>query len=117
MITKLTTFTTVDRLISVVLTLHQSQYLKPKIVIDDRTVIYTMVTRLLHYLHQDFSTYHVRTVNLIWSLQASTSRSHVESVIAQSMSSSESRQISDAYEAFGVIWRLSGALNDYECLS
>ncbi|KAF8913192.1 Dopey, N-terminal-domain-containing protein [Gymnopilus junonius] len=101
------TFTIVDRLTSILVALHQSQYLEPKLDIDDRAVIHTMVARLLHYLHQDFSAYHVRVVNLLWSLQASTSCSHVESIVAQSMSTSELRKISEAYEAFGVIWRLS----------
>jgi len=69
-----------------------------------------MVNKLLKYLHPDYGVYHLRAVNLIWSLESSTTHSHVESILAQSMTSPESRNVSEAYEAFGVLWRLTGTL-------
>ncbi|KAF8963955.1 Dopey, N-terminal-domain-containing protein [Flammula alnicola] len=101
------TFTTVDRLITLVTAFHRNQYLEPKFIIDGRSTMYKMVSKLLHYLHPDFTAYHVRAVNLIWTLQGSTAQSHVESILAQSMTSPESRNVSEAYEAFGVLWRLT----------
>ena len=98
----------VDRLISLVISLHQTPFLEPKLILQDRVFIETMVGKLLHYLHKDFSVYHVRAVSLLWSLQASTPGSQVESTIAQSMSSSDINKVMDAYEAFGTIWRFSG---------
>jgi hypothetical protein len=43
-------------------------------------------------------------------------RPHVESIVAQSMTSSESLHIQESYEAFGILWRLSGMsrCNDIE---
>jgi len=67
-----------------------------------------MVTTLLKYLRFDTTAYHARAVNLIWSLQVTTSRSHIESTIAQSMGSNDLRSMSEAYEAFGILWRLTG---------
>lgn len=71
--------------------------------------MYKMVNKLLGYLHPEFAVYHVRAVNLIWSLDSATRRPHVESILAQAMTSPESRNVHESYEAFGVLWRLSGA--------
>lgn len=76
--------------------------------VDDRPTMYKMVNKLLKYLRADCAVYHVRAVNLIWSLEAATKRSHVESILAQTMTSPESRNIHESYEAFGVLWRLTG---------
>ncbi|EGO05284.1 hypothetical protein SERLA73DRAFT_82881 [Serpula lacrymans var. lacrymans S7.3] len=100
-------FTLVDRAISVVIALHQLKWLQPTVNIEERRIITKMVKKLFNYLHQDWFIYHVRAVNLIWSLEAATPQSHVESIIAQSMSSPESRNVYEAYEAFGVLWRLT----------
>ena len=35
---------------------------------------------------------------------------YVESIVAQWITSPKSRSMSEAYEAFGVLWRLSGEL-------
>ncbi|KAF9447031.1 hypothetical protein P691DRAFT_803039 [Macrolepiota fuliginosa MF-IS2] len=100
-------FTTVDRVISLGVSLHKNNFLEPKIDIDDRAVMSKMVNRLLHYLRPEYTTYHVRSVNLIWSLESSVKKPYVESILAQSMTSPESRNVSEAYEAFGVLWRLT----------
>lgn len=67
-----------------------------------------MINKLLKYLHPDFATYHIRSINLIWALQSMTKRSYVESILAQSLTSTDTRSTADAFEAFGVLWRLSG---------
>ncbi|KAG2138725.1 Dopey, N-terminal-domain-containing protein [Suillus bovinus] len=100
-------FTLVDQVVSLILSLHGAQKLSPKLSMDKRPVVSCMVKKLFRYLHQDLATCHVRAVSLIWSIE-STSRPHeVESIIAQSMCSPESRNVYEAYEAFGVLWRLS----------
>lgn len=101
-------FTLVDRIVSLVVVLHQTKRLEPSITIDDRRTMYKMVHKLLQYLRSNYAVYHVRAVNLIWSLEASTTRPHVESIVAQMMTSPESRNIHESYEAFGVLWRLTG---------
>ncbi|KAG2350958.1 hypothetical protein BDR05DRAFT_955104 [Suillus weaverae] len=100
-------FTLVDQAVSLILSLHGTQKLSPKLSMDKRPVVSRMVKKLFRYLHADLATCHVRAVNLIWSIE-STSRPHeVESIIAQSMCSPESRNVYEAHEAFGVLWRLS----------
>ncbi|KAF8167553.1 Dopey, N-terminal-domain-containing protein [Crassisporium funariophilum] len=101
------TFATVDRIISLSIVLHRNQFIQPRLVIDERPVLHCMVRKLLQYLRSDCSAYHVRAVNMIWSLETSTAHSHVESILAQSMTSPISRDDSEAYECFGILWRLT----------
>jgi hypothetical protein len=100
----------VDRAISLIVALHGTQGLHPKLLVDERPTMYKMVNRLLTYLRPNYSVYHVRSVNLIWALEAATKRAHVESILAQTMTSPESRNVQEAYEAFGVLWRLTGQI-------
>lgn len=101
-------FTTADRIINLSVSLHRTTYLEPKLTIDDRVVMSKMVNKMLHYLRPEYTAYHVRSVNLIWSLESSVRKPYVESILAQSMTSAES-SVSEIYEAFGVLWRLTGA--------
>jgi hypothetical protein len=102
------TFLTADRLISLAIALHCNQFLEPRFTIDERPVLDKMVNRLLRYLQPTSSAYHVRAVNLIWSLESSTTHSHVESILAQCMTSPKPSTFLAGYEAFGVLWRLTG---------
>ncbi|KAJ7048265.1 hypothetical protein C8F01DRAFT_135583 [Mycena amicta] len=60
--------------------LHATPTLLPRLVVDDRPTMFKMVTRLLKYLRPNLAVYHVRSVNLIWSLENATSRAHAESI-------------------------------------
>ncbi|THV06503.1 hypothetical protein K435DRAFT_960479 [Dendrothele bispora CBS 962.96] len=100
-------FATADKAISLIVALHQLKELTPNVTIDDRSIMSKVVNKLLRYLRSDCAVYHVRAVNLIWSLEVSTTRSHVESILAQTMTSPELRNVQEAYEAFGVLWRLT----------
>ncbi|KNZ76347.1 Protein dopey [Termitomyces sp. J132] len=104
---ELANFTTVDRTVSLIIALHQNTNLVPRPLIDNRPTMIKMVTKLLKYLRADYVVYHVRAVNLIWSLEIATTHSHVESIIAQTMTSPEYQNINESYEAFGVLWRLT----------
>ncbi|KAF8899262.1 Dopey, N-terminal-domain-containing protein [Infundibulicybe gibba] len=104
---KSATFKIVDRIIALVVSMQQISGLQPPLSIDDRPTMYKMVTKLLLYLRPNYSTYHARAVNLIWSLEAATKRAHVEAILAQSMNSPEYRNVYESYEAFGIFWRLT----------
>lgn len=97
-----------DGVISTALQIYHSQYLEQKPILHDRSVMYTMTVKLLKYLRPEYSAYHLRSVSLIWSLESSSSRSHVESILAQMMNSHEAKKNDETYEAFGVLWRLTG---------
>ncbi|KAJ7103154.1 Dopey, N-terminal-domain-containing protein, partial [Mycena belliarum] len=100
-------FTMVDRTISLIVALQGTPSLQPRLLADERPIMSKMVNRLLKYLRPNFTVYHARSVSLIWSLENATRRSHVESILAQTMTSPESRNVQEAYEAFGVLWRLT----------
>jgi len=102
------TFMTVDRVISLLIALHKTENLEPRPFIDDRRIMGKIITKLLRYLRPNYSAYHVRAVNLILSLEAATKNCHIESILAQTLTSVESRNVGEPYEAFGVLWRLTG---------
>ncbi|PPQ99509.1 hypothetical protein CVT24_005299 [Panaeolus cyanescens] len=102
-----TIFAVVDRLLSLIINLNRNPFVEPKFNIDNRPVMSSMTNKLLKYLHPDFATYHIRAINLIWALQSMSKRSYIESIVAQSLTSSDSRSMAEAFEAFGVLWRLS----------
>ena len=63
----------------------------------------------MKYLKPQYAAFHMRAVSLIWQLEKSTKSSHLESIVAQSISlSSSSLDIQSSCEAFGVLWRLTG---------
>ena len=64
--------------------------------------------QLLKYLRPEYAVYHVRAVNLVWQLENANPQPHVEAVLSQSLASPQSRNNHGAYEAFGVLWRLTG---------
>ena len=66
-------------------------------------------SQLFHFLRVDYAPYHVRAVHLVWMLENATTNHHVESIVAQSLTSLESRDFHEAYETFGVLWRLTGS--------
>ncbi|KAH9858301.1 Dopey, N-terminal-domain-containing protein [Lenzites betulinus] len=100
-------FVTVDRFITVAIKIHHKRELRPGFKLDRRAYIVPMVNVLLRYLRPAYSAYHARAVNLIWSLERLSKQPHVESVIAESLSSRQPGDLQDACEAFGVLWRLT----------
>lgn len=68
----------------------------------------TQILKLLRFLRPHYVPYHVRTVKLIWSLEGCTTYRHVEALFAETLTIRNGLPTYDAYEAFGVFWRLSG---------
>ncbi|KIK97672.1 hypothetical protein PAXRUDRAFT_824668 [Paxillus rubicundulus Ve08.2h10] len=100
-------FALVDRCISIIVSIQESSRLSPKFILDYRPVVSRMVKKLFKFLHQDWAVFHARAVNLLWTLESSTGRHYVESIVAHSVSTSDSRNTHEAFEAFGVLWRLT----------
>ncbi|KAI0361079.1 hypothetical protein OH77DRAFT_1391372 [Trametes cingulata] len=100
-------FVTVDRFVTAAIKIHHKSELQPGFKLDKRAFIGPMVSVLLRYLRPASSAYHMRAVNLIWSLERLCKQPHVEAVIAQSLSARKPDELQDACEAFGVLWRLT----------
>ncbi|QRW09045.1 hypothetical protein RhiLY_08044 [Ceratobasidium sp. AG-Ba] len=99
-------FVIVDSVVSLVVRLSRSAVVQPALKIQKRPQIEQIIYLLLGYLRPKFTPYHVRTVQLLWDLQDILSHHEFESVIAKSLASQKQGE-GDAYEAFGVLWRLT----------
>lgn len=51
----------------------------------------------------------MRTVTLIWALENTAGSQQVVPIISQSLSSQNTLEVRENCEAFGVLWRLTGA--------
>ncbi|KAG6336234.1 hypothetical protein ID866_2853 [Astraeus odoratus] len=100
-------FPLLDRCISLIITLHRSFRLLSDTFVDQKPVVSRMVNKLFRFLRQDYTIYHVRAVELVWTLESSTSGNYVESIIARNLNSVNLRSLDEALEAFGVLWRLT----------
>ncbi|KAG8710253.1 hypothetical protein FRC11_004702, partial [Ceratobasidium sp. 423] len=98
--------TYVDSVIGLVIRLCRSNLVTPALTIGKRSQAEALVNLLLGYLRPEYTPYHVRAVQLLWDLQAIATHHEFESIIAETMSSQKLGQ-SAAYEAFGVLWRLT----------
>ncbi|KIK32590.1 hypothetical protein CY34DRAFT_757573 [Suillus luteus UH-Slu-Lm8-n1] len=67
-------FTLVDQVVSLIMSLHGTQMLSPKLLMDKRPVI-SLVKKLFRHLHTDLAICHMRAVSLMWSID-SMSRPH-----------------------------------------
>ncbi|KAI6154002.1 Dopey, N-terminal-domain-containing protein [Pisolithus tinctorius] len=100
-------FPLLDHSISLIIALHRSSRLLPNAPIKQKLVVSRMVKRLFRFLRHDCAIYHVRAVDLVWTLESSTGHRYVESIIAQSLNSPNLCSLEEAFEAFGVLWRLT----------
>ncbi|TDL26444.1 hypothetical protein BD410DRAFT_521497 [Rickenella mellea] len=100
-------FLVTDRIISVAEAVSRAPSIQPVLILDDRAILAPMTNILLSYLRPERSPYHVRAVNLLWTLESCTARHHVESIIAQSLTSPNPNSVHEAFETFGVLWRLT----------
>ncbi|KAF8753997.1 Dopey, N-terminal [Rhizoctonia solani] len=97
-------FAVVDSVIGLVIRLCRSSLVTPALTIGNAHKL--KHSSLLGYLRPEYTPYHVRAVQLLWELQATVSHREFESVVAKTLSSQKMGK-SDAYEAFGVFWRLT----------
>ncbi|KAG8680934.1 hypothetical protein FRC08_015957 [Ceratobasidium sp. 394] len=99
-------FVVVDSVVSLIVRLTRSTVVQPGLKVSKRPQIEQLVYLLLGYLRPKFTPYHVRAVQLLWDVQGVVSHHDFESAIAKSLASQKQGE-SDAYEAFGVLWRLT----------
>ncbi|KAG8740013.1 hypothetical protein FRC10_004853 [Ceratobasidium sp. 414] len=100
-------FVVVDSVVSLIVRLSRSTVVQPGLKVNKRPQIEQLVYLLLGYLQPKFTPYHVRAAQLLWDVQGIVSHHDFESIIAKSLASQKQGE-SGAYEAFGVLWRLTG---------
>ncbi|KAG0365844.1 hypothetical protein BGZ54_006153 [Gamsiella multidivaricata] len=76
--------------------------------LDNREHMRPIVDRIWTFFAEDYMHLHLRASQLIWMLQDVTSMSHeVETAIASYLVSENTKLRIDAFQKFGVFWRLS----------
>jgi len=86
--------------------------------LDNRQHMRPIVDRIWAYLAQEFMQLHLRASQLIWMLQDVTSLSHeVETAVASYLVADSAKARVDAFQKFGVFWRLSGTTNFVICVT
>lgn len=53
--------------------------------------------------------YHARAASLLWTIEGTSAHRHVESIIAETLTSGDTAEKEASYHAFGALWRLTGS--------
>ncbi|CCM03665.1 uncharacterized protein FIBRA_05809 [Fibroporia radiculosa] len=101
-----TTFSLVDAVVSVAIKVQNATVLESKL-LNHRKSVSIMTNALLKYLRLTWAAYHARVVSLMWSLDQISHGRQVEAVLSQRLSSCDPKNVEDACEEFGVLWRLT----------
>ncbi|KAG0208460.1 hypothetical protein BGX28_000598 [Mortierella sp. GBA30] len=105
---KVEDFATIDALLTTLVELTVDLKVVQPSFLDNRDHMKPIVDRLWTFLAEECMQLHLRASQLIWMLQDVTSLSHeVETTIASYLVSDSAKTRIDAFQKFGVFWRLS----------
>ena len=108
-------FATIDSMVTTVVELTMDLKVIMPSFLDNRQYMRPIVDRIWTFLAEEFMHLHLRASQLLWMLQDVTSTSHeVETAIASYLVLDNTKSRVDAFQKFGVFWRLSGNIED-EC--
>ncbi|KAH9043683.1 Dopey, N-terminal-domain-containing protein [Lactarius pseudohatsudake] len=102
-----TTFLLVDQVITLLVSLQGFARLQPPISINQRHVVFKLLRSLFRYLRPNYSMYHARAASLLWTLESTSAHRHIESIIAETLTSRDATEKEASYHAFGALWRLT----------
>lgn len=102
-----TTFLLVDQVITLLVSLQGFPRLQPPISINQRHVVFKLLRSLFRYLRPNYSMYHARAASLLWTLESTSAHRHIESIIAETLTSRDATEKEASYHAFGALWRLT----------
>ncbi|KAH8991959.1 Dopey, N-terminal-domain-containing protein [Lactarius akahatsu] len=102
-----TTFLLVDQVITLLVSLQGFPRLQPPISINQRHVVFKLLRSLFRYLRPNYSMYHARAASLLWTLESTSAHRHIESIIAETLTSRDVTEKEASYHAFGALWRLT----------
>lgn len=102
-------FATIDSMVTTMVELTMDLKVIMPSFLDNRQYMRPIVDRIWTFLAEEFMHLHLRASQLLWMLQDVTSTSHeVETAIASYLVSDNTKSRVDAFQKFGVFWRLSG---------
>ncbi|KAF9918461.1 hypothetical protein BX616_008681 [Lobosporangium transversale] len=101
-------FAVIDALVTTMVELTVELKVVHPSFLDNRVHMRPIVDRVWTFLAEEYMHLHLRASQLIWMLQDITSVSHeVETAIASYLVSENTKTRIDAFQKFGVFWRLS----------
>ncbi|KAF9312603.1 hypothetical protein BG003_006119 [Podila horticola] len=101
-------FATIDSMVTTMVELTMDLKVIMPSFLDNRQYMRPIVDRIWTFLAEEFMHLHLRASQLLWMLQDVTSTSHeVETAIASYLVSDNTKSRVDAFQKFGVFWRLS----------
>ncbi|KAG0088885.1 hypothetical protein BGZ92_005611, partial [Podila epicladia] len=101
-------FATIDSIVTTMVELTMDLKVIMPSFLDNRHHMRPIVDRIWTFLAEEFMHLHLRASQLVWMLQDVTSTSHeVETAIASYLVSDSTKSRVDAFQKFGVFWRLS----------
>ncbi|KAH9982294.1 Dopey, N-terminal-domain-containing protein [Lactifluus volemus] len=101
------TFLLVDQVITLLVSLQSAPGIQPALAIDQRHVIFKLLRTLFNYLRPNHSMYHARAASLMWVVEKTSAHRHVESIVAEALTSPDAMDRESSYHAFGTLWRLT----------
>ncbi|KAG0295715.1 hypothetical protein BGZ98_001266 [Dissophora globulifera] len=105
---KVDDFAIIDALVTTVVELTVELKVAHPTFLDNREHMPLIVDRIWTFLAENYMHLHLRASQLIWLLQDATSMSHeVETAIASYLVADNAKDRIDAFQKFGVFWRLS----------
>ncbi|KAF9975535.1 hypothetical protein BGZ73_000795 [Actinomortierella ambigua] len=109
---KATDFVIVDSIVSTLIELTLGHRVVDHAFLDNPMHMRQIVNRIWSFYEDDYMHLHLRVTQLIWLLQELTSISHeCETVIASYLVVEDSKTRIDAFQKFGIFWRLSDSLS------
>lgn len=101
----------IDALLSTIVELTVDLKVVEHSFVDNQEHMKAIVDRLWTFFAEEYMQLHLRVSQLIWMLQDVTSLSHeVETAIASYLVVDNAKSRVDAFQKFGVFWRLSGMI-------
>ncbi|WAQ81113.1 hypothetical protein PtA15_1A451 [Puccinia triticina] len=100
-------FALFEKSVKVMLGLAGASRIQPRLLLDDQTLLSTLVVKLLDFLEGHTAPFFLQAIKLIWELQKISQFRHVETIIASRLTSENPSVRVSAFEAFGNLWRHS----------
>ncbi|OCF74855.1 hypothetical protein I204_03697 [Kwoniella mangroviensis CBS 8886] len=104
-LSKVSSFTVIESLVTAALKASRCSAFKPSVVITSQETMSAILDSLFRYLRPDAAAYHVRAVELLWEYNQMAEPHTLENVIARRMADIPLN--SAAFDAFGILWRLT----------
>ncbi|PWN45010.1 hypothetical protein IE81DRAFT_309697 [Ceraceosorus guamensis] len=100
-------FEEVDHIIDGLIAAATCRPLVTRLSIGDRSQVVLILNKLQFFLQPDFAPYHVRAIELLWTVQQLARGHHVEAIFSENICSRKASIRQRWLNAFGVLWAMT----------